>query len=103
MRACTGPESADGDAVSAAVRRPARALRVPRLTLTELELPLVRRVLMEPVRVYLTRPELARVRRGAAAVARLVARGEVVYGLNTGFGLLARTRIPRQQIGQLQR
>ena len=79
-----------------------RAARPMRLALDELQLPLLQRVLAEPVRVRLSRNNLARVRRGAAAVARLVARGEVVYGLNTGFGLLARTRIPRQQIGQLQ-
>src|SRR5476649_895262 len=74
-----------------------------RLSLDELRLPLLQRVLAEPVRVRLSRDNLARVRRGAAAVARLVARGEVVYGLNTGFGLLARTRIPRRQISTLQR
>ena len=33
----------------------------------------------------------------------LVDREEVVYGVNTGFGLLAGTRIPRDQIGALQR
>lgn len=80
--------------------RPARAMR---LTLSELKLPVLQRVLAEPVRVRLTRSDLDRGRRGAAAVARLVARGDVVYGLNTGFGLLARTRIPLEQIGQLQR
>jgi len=74
-----------------------------RLSLQELDLPLLQRVLAEPVRIRLTRSELERVRRGAAAVARLVAREKVVYGLNTGFGLLAGTRIPRAQIGQLQR
>ena len=42
-------------------------------------------------------------RRGTAAVARLVDRGATVYGLNTGFGLLARTRIPRERLGALQR
>jgi histidine ammonia-lyase len=81
----------------------ARSSRSPQLTLNVLDLAMLERVLTEPVRVRLTRSDLARVRRGAAAVARLVARGQVVYGLNTGFGLLARTRIPREQIGQLQR
>jgi histidine ammonia-lyase len=80
-----------------------RASLTLRLTLNALDLAMLERVLAEPVRVHLTRRDLARVRSGAAAVARLVARGQVVYGLNTGFGLLARTRIPRAQIGQLQR
>jgi histidine ammonia-lyase len=89
--------------VIAKAKARARVARTPRLTLNALDLAMLARVLAAPVRVHLTRRDLARVRRGAAAVARLVARGEVVYGLNTGFGILARTRIPLQQIGQLQR
>jgi histidine ammonia-lyase len=96
-----GLESAHGDTVIAQVR--ARRARATQLTLTELTLAALRRVLAEPVRVRLTRNDIERVRRGAATVARLVARDAVVYGLNTGFGVLARTRIPREQIGQLQR
>lgn len=79
------------------------ASRRARISLHELRLPVLRRALEEPVRVLLTRADLQRVRRCAAAVARLVDREEVVYGLNTGFGLLARKRIPRDQIGALQR
>jgi histidine ammonia-lyase len=40
---------------------------------------------------------------GAAAVARIVARGQPVYGINTGFGKLARTHIPADQLELLQR
>ena len=39
----------------------------------------------------------------AAAVDRIVAGGATVYGINTGFGLLAQTRIPADKLGQLQR
>lgn len=39
----------------------------------------------------------------AEAVARIVASGETVYGVNTGFGLLAQTRIPDDQLAALQR
>ncbi|MEO6579559.1 MAG: histidine ammonia-lyase, partial [Sphingomicrobium sp.] len=39
----------------------------------------------------------------AAAVDRIVASGKTVYGINTGFGLLAQTRIPAAQLAQLQR
>ncbi|MGZ5084101.1 MAG: histidine ammonia-lyase [Usitatibacter sp.] len=40
---------------------------------------------------------------GAEAVRRIVARGEPVYGINTGFGKLARTHIPDDQLELLQR
>src|SRR3954470_20112329 len=40
--------------------------------------------------------------RGAAAVARIVARGEPAYGVNTGFGRLAQTHIPNDQLELLQ-
>jgi len=36
------------------------------------------------------------------AVDRILASGEVVYGVNTGFGKLAEVRIPSEQLGQLQ-
>ena len=39
----------------------------------------------------------------AAAVARVLASGSMVYGVNTGFGLLARTRIDDARLTELQR
>jgi histidine ammonia-lyase len=39
----------------------------------------------------------------AAAVGRIVASGRTVYGINTGFGLLAQTRIPHERLAELQR
>ena len=39
----------------------------------------------------------------AQAVDRIVASGQTVYGINTGFGLLAQTRIPAVQLADLQR
>ena len=44
-----------------------------------------------------------RVRSSAAAVERIVAGGETVYGINTGFGLLANERIPADRLAELQR
>jgi len=41
--------------------------------------------------------------RGAAAVARVIAEGEIVYGVNTGFGKLASIRIPAADLATLQR
>jgi histidine ammonia-lyase len=46
---------------------------------------------------------LARIRASAASVERIVAGGETVYGVNTGFGLLANTRIPADRLAELQR
>ncbi len=39
----------------------------------------------------------------ADAVARIVQSGRTVYGVNTGFGLLAQTRIPDDRLAELQR
>ena len=36
-------------------------------------------------------------------MARIVAGGETVYGINTGFGLLAQERIPQERLAELQR
>ncbi|KFZ29409.1 histidine ammonia-lyase [Pseudidiomarina atlantica] len=39
----------------------------------------------------------------AATVAEVLRKGKVVYGINTGFGLLANTRIPPEKLEDLQR
>jgi histidine ammonia-lyase len=44
-----------------------------------------------------------RIAASADAVARIVARGEPVYGINTGFGKLASVRIPAADLETLQR
>ncbi|HEU5286647.1 MAG TPA: histidine ammonia-lyase, partial [Sphingomicrobium sp.] len=46
---------------------------------------------------------LQRVTDAAASVERIVASGETVYGVNTGFGSLANTRIPDGRLAELQR
>ena len=45
----------------------------------------------------------AGIERSAASVARIVARGEPVYGINTGFGKLAAVRIDAADLATLQR
>ena len=45
----------------------------------------------------------ARIRQGAEAVERIVAKGEPVYGVNTGFGKLASVRIATADLESLQR
>ncbi|HET7730015.1 MAG TPA: aromatic amino acid lyase, partial [Usitatibacter sp.] len=44
-----------------------------------------------------------RLAEGAGAVARIVAEGKPVYGINTGFGKLAQTHIAADQLELLQR
>lgn len=45
---------------------------------------------------------MQRISESAAAVDRIVAGGDTVYGVNTGFGLLANTRIPNERLAELQ-
>jgi histidine ammonia-lyase len=45
---------------------------------------------------------MERITVAAASVDRIVAGGETVYGVNTGFGLLANTRIPDDRLAELQ-
>jgi histidine ammonia-lyase len=45
---------------------------------------------------------MKRIAAAAASVDRIVAGGETVYGVNTGFGLLANTRIPADRLAELQ-
>src|SRR5687768_6404912 len=55
------------------------------------------------VRLSVSADAYAAIDRGAAAVARIVSRGEPAYGVNTGFGRLAQTHIPNDQLELLQR
>ena len=68
------------------------------LTLAEL-----RAVWRAPTAVTLADEAQAAVQASAATIAQIVARGEAAYGINTGFGKLARTRIPDAQLEALQR
>ncbi|HEY7958814.1 MAG TPA: histidine ammonia-lyase [Sphingomicrobium sp.] len=45
---------------------------------------------------------MRRVVQSAAAIERIVASGETLYGINTGFGILANTRIPDDRLAELQ-
>jgi len=44
---------------------------------------------------------MERIATSAASVERIVTGGETVYGVNTGFGLLANTRIPQDRLAEL--
>ena len=54
-------------------------------------------------RLQLSGGDRARVRRGAASVVRLISGGQIVYGINTGFGALSQRRIPTSRLRQLQK
>ena len=68
------------------------------LTLNQL-----RHVLNGPVQVELTPAAWANVEKGAAVVAAILAEGRTVYGINTGFGLLANTSIAAEDLETLQK
>lgn len=68
-----------------------------------LSLPQLRAVLEAPVAVSLTDAAWADVEAGAATIAAIVAEGRTVYGVNTGFGLLANTSIAPEDLETLQK
>ena len=55
------------------------------------------------VRITLDHSCIEAIERSVRTVAALVAEGHAIYGVNTGFGLLARTRIPTHELELLQR
>jgi histidine ammonia-lyase len=63
----------------------------------------LRRVLEAPVEIAFTADAMKAVKASAASLARIAASGQTAYGVNTGFGLLAQTRIEPAQLAQLQR
>ena len=68
---------------------------------TQIDLEILRHV-WAGAEVRLDDASMQRVASSAAAVERIVAGGETVYGVNTGFGLLASTRIPEGRLAELQ-
>ncbi|ACJ00600.1 histidine ammonia-lyase [Rhodospirillum centenum] len=74
-----------------------------RLTPAGLTLADLRRVLAGPVRLEIAPRDLEAAEASARTVAEVIGSGRTVYGINTGFGLLARTRIEPDRLAQLQR
>src|SRR6188472_3913970 len=87
MREGTGARSSHGDEVK---------LDPTQVTLSQL------RQLWAGDEGRLDDASLQRVAAAAASVERIVASGDTVYGVNTGFGLLANTRIPNERLAELQ-
>src|SRR3546814_6995261 len=66
------------------------------------DLATLRSVWSAPVLVSLSEERWRTVDASAEVVAKLIEDGETAYGINTGFGLLASTRIDTSQLEQLQ-
>ena len=67
-----------------------------------LDLADIRATLGGPIRVSLPEAARARINRSAETVKRLLATGDAIYGVNTGFGKLAKTRIAAADLDRLQ-
>ncbi|HEY4164516.1 MAG TPA: histidine ammonia-lyase [Dongiaceae bacterium] len=63
----------------------------------------LRDLLVNRRKVTLDKKADAAIDRSAATVQSILDRHEVAYGINTGFGSLAHTRIPDDQVAELQR
>ena len=85
------------------MRAAQRRKNVTGLTTGELSRAALRAVAGDATKITVRRMDLARINSGAAAVGRLVNRERSAYGVNTGFGLLAQTRIATAELQQLQR
>ncbi len=73
------------------------------LTPGALSLADLRALWLGPQTLSLPASAQAAIEAAAATIDRIVAKGDAAYGINTGFGKLARTRIPDAQLEQLQR
>ena len=68
-----------------------------------LDLPMLRQIYERPTALRVGAHDRERIAAAGALVDRIIAKGDAAYGINTGFGLLAQTRIPAEELGLLQR
>ena len=68
-----------------------------------LSLKSLRCVWLEPVTLSLNKQAWSAVEKSAAVVTKVISQNETVYGINTGFGILARERINDDDLENLQR
>jgi len=78
--------------------KPTLVIRPGELTLGE-----IRSIWLDAAPIALAPSAYAVIEASAATIHRIVARGDAAYGINTGFGKLAKTRIPDEQLELLQR
>jgi histidine ammonia-lyase len=69
----------------------------------ELSLAALRRIHERPVALRLSAHDRGRIAAAGSLVEKIIEAGVAAYGINTGFGLLAQTRIPNEQLELLQR
>jgi histidine ammonia-lyase len=69
----------------------------------QISLPALRQIYAQPTAMTVSAHDRERVIAAVALVDAIVERGQAAYGINTGFGLLAQTRIPTEQLDLLQR
>jgi histidine ammonia-lyase len=70
---------------------------------SDIDLATVQRAMAGPVHTALNDRARQGIARSAAAIDAILADGRTVYGVNTGFGLLAKKTIPHDQLAELQR
>ena len=63
----------------------------------------LRAIWRQPVPLALADNAYAAINEAAATIHKIVAKGDAAYGINTGFGKLAKRRIPDEQLELLQR
>ena len=68
----------------------------------EIDLSIIAAALRGPIKVELSAEARAAITRSAAMVDHLLKSGEALYGINTGFGKLAKTRIAAGDLKKLQ-
>jgi histidine ammonia-lyase len=68
-----------------------------------LDLPMLRQIYERPTTLRVGEHDRGRIAAAGALVDRIIAKGDAAYGINTGFGLLAQTRIPAEELELLQR
>lgn len=73
------------------------------ITPGQLTLGQLRDISRDSVSLTLDPSAIAGINKSAAVVQDIIAQDRVVYGINTGFGLLANTRIPKDKLEELQR
>ncbi|MDF0733212.1 histidine ammonia-lyase [Pseudomonas entomophila] len=69
----------------------------------QLSLAQLRAVYQQPVKLSLDRPASPHIEASVACVEQILAENRTAYGINTGFGLLASTRIASTDLEDLQR
>ena len=73
------------------------------LTPGTLTLAQLREVYSHPVTLTLDESAIPAINNSVACVNAILAEGRTAYGINTGFGLLAQTRIAAEELEDLQR